>query len=79
MEDKVTDKVVEDKVIVDGLSFVPYIRSCEIQQRVKEIAADLRKDLKGKNLSSSACSTELLSLPPIFSARLPSTMPPSRL
>lgn len=48
MEDKVTDKVVEDKVIVDGLSFVPYIRSCEIQQRVKEIAADLRKDLKGK-------------------------------
>ncbi len=39
---------MEDKVIVDGLTFVPYIRREEIQKEVKRIAAELRKDLEGK-------------------------------
>ena len=39
---------MEDKVIVDGLTFVPYITSEEIRQQVERIAAELRKDLQGK-------------------------------
>lgn len=39
---------MEDKVIVDGLTFVPYLRREEIQQQVKRIGAELHKDLEGK-------------------------------
>lgn len=41
-------KTMEEKVIVDGLTFVPYLRREEIQQQVKRVAAELRKDLEGK-------------------------------
>jgi len=40
--------VMEDKVIVDGLSFVPYLRREEIQEQVKRVASELRRDLEGK-------------------------------
>lgn len=40
---------MEEKVVVDGLTFVPYLRREEIQKRVKEIAADLHRDLEGKH------------------------------
>ena len=39
---------MEDKVIVDGLTFVPYITSEEIRQQVERIAAELRKRPSGK-------------------------------
>lgn len=39
---------MEDKVIVDGLTFVPYLKRDEIQKQVKRIAAELHKDLEGK-------------------------------
>lgn len=39
---------MEDKVIVDGLSFVPYLRIEEIQEQVKRVASELRRDLEGK-------------------------------
>ena len=55
---------MEDKVIVDGLTFVPYITSEEIRQQVERIAAELRKDLQGKGRTSSACSTEPSFSPP---------------
>lgn len=34
---------------VDGLTFVPYLTSDEINKQVKRVAAELREDLKGKN------------------------------
>ena len=37
------------KVTVDGLTFVPYLTSDEINKQVKRVAAELREDLKGKN------------------------------
>lgn len=40
---------MEDKLIVDGLTFVPYLRREDIQQQVNRIAAELRRDLEGKN------------------------------
>ncbi len=39
---------MENKVTVNGLTFVPFITEQEIQKRVKEIAAELREELKGK-------------------------------
>lgn len=39
---------MEDKVIVDGLTFVPYLRKEEIQKEVARVASELRRDLKGK-------------------------------
>ncbi len=39
---------MEDKVIVDGLSFVPYLRREEIQEQVKRVASELRRDLEVK-------------------------------
>ncbi len=41
--------MMEEKVIVDGLTFIPYISRDEIKARVEEIAARLRHDLEGKN------------------------------
>lgn len=40
---------MEEKVIVDGLTFVPYIKRDEIKAQVEKIAADLRRDLEGKS------------------------------
>lgn len=40
---------MDDKVIVDGLTFVPYITREEIDTQVKRVASELRGDLKGKN------------------------------
>lgn len=40
---------MEEKVTVDGLTFVPYIKHEEIQSRVQEIATSLRNDLEGKD------------------------------
>ncbi len=40
---------MDNKVTVDGLTFVPYLTSDEINKQVKRVAAELREDLKGKN------------------------------
>lgn len=41
--------IMEDKVIVDGLTFVPYLKREEIQEQVKRIAAEIREDLSGRS------------------------------
>lgn len=40
---------MDNKVTVDGLTFVPYITRDEIAEQVKRVAGELRDDLKGKN------------------------------
>lgn len=40
---------MDNKVIVDGLTFVPYLTRDEIFKQVKRVADELRGDLKGKN------------------------------
>lgn len=40
---------MEEKVTVDGLTFVPYLRREEIQKQVERVASELRRDLEGKN------------------------------
>lgn len=40
---------MEDKVTVDGLTFVPYLKRDEIQKQVSRVASELRRDLEGKN------------------------------
>ena len=42
MEDK-------EKVVVDGLTFVPYLKREEIQEQVKRVASEIRRDLIGKS------------------------------
>lgn len=39
---------MESRIIVEGLTFVPYITRDRIEARVKEIAGRLKKDLEGK-------------------------------
>lgn len=39
----------DNKVTVDGLTFVPYLKEEEIKKQVQRIAAELRHDLEGKN------------------------------
>lgn len=39
---------MENKVTVDGLTFVPYITRDRIQEQVARVASELRADLKGK-------------------------------
>lgn len=36
---------MENKIIVDGLSFMPYLRREEIQQQVERVASEIRRDL----------------------------------
>ena len=36
------------RIVVEGLTFVPYIPQDKIQERVREIGAELRKELEGK-------------------------------
>lgn len=38
---------MDNKVTVDGLTFVPYITRNQIDRQVKRIASELREDLKG--------------------------------
>lgn len=38
---------MESRIIVDGLSFVPYISNEQIEERVKAIAEQLKNDLEG--------------------------------
>ena len=40
---------MDEKVTVDGLTFVPYITRDEIAAQVKRVADELRNDIKGKN------------------------------
>lgn len=40
---------MDDLVKIDGLSFKPYLKEPEIQREVKRVAAELRRDLEGKN------------------------------
>ena len=37
---------MENKVRVNGMTFVPYLTAEEIQRQVKRIADDLRRDLE---------------------------------
>ena len=39
---------MEEKVKIDGLSFIPFLREKEIQKEVKRVADELRRDLEGK-------------------------------
>lgn len=39
---------MDNKLTVDGLTFVPYLTHDEIQKQVKRVASELREDLKGK-------------------------------
>lgn len=40
---------MEEKIKIDGLSFVPYLKEEEIQREVKRVARELRRDLDGKS------------------------------
>ena len=40
---------MENKLTVDGLTFVPYLTKEEIDKQVQRVAAELHADLKGKN------------------------------
>lgn len=40
---------MEEKVIVDGLTFVPYLRREEIQKQVKRVAEQIREDMAGSS------------------------------
>lgn len=39
---------MDNKVTVDGLTFVPYLTRDEIEKQVNRVASELREDLKGK-------------------------------
>ena len=38
-----------DKVVIDDKTFVPYITNDKIQARIKEVAAEIKKDCESKN------------------------------
>lgn len=40
---------MEEKVVVDGLTFVPYLTREKIQEQVKRVASEIRRDLSGKS------------------------------
>ena len=40
-------KLMEDKVTVNGLTFVPYLKRDEIAAQVRRVAEEMRADLKG--------------------------------
>ena len=39
---------MEEKLVVNGLKFVPYLKHDEIQRQVERVASELRRDLEGK-------------------------------
>ena len=42
-------RAMEEKIIVDGLTFVPYLTHDKISEQVKRVAAEIRADLNGKD------------------------------
>lgn len=40
---------MEEKVKIDGLSFVPFLKEEDIKREVKRVADELNRDLEGKN------------------------------
>ncbi len=40
---------MENKVRVNGMTFVPYLKEEDIKREIKRIAGDLRRDLEGKD------------------------------
>lgn len=40
---------MEEKVKIDGLSFVPYLKEEDIKREVKRVAEELKRDLDGKS------------------------------
>lgn len=40
---------MDNKLIVNGLTFVPYLREEQILEQVKRVASELRRDLEGKS------------------------------
>ena len=57
-----------DKVVIDDKTFVPYITNDKIQARIKEVAAEIKKDCESKN-PLFVCVAHLF-LPPTYSVRL---------
>lgn len=41
--------IMEDKITVNGLTFVPYLRSEQIAEQVKRVAREIRDDLMGRS------------------------------
>ena len=41
-------KLMEERVKIDGLTFVPYLKEEDIQREVKRVAEELKRDLDGK-------------------------------
>lgn len=39
---------MEDKIVVDGLTFVPYLHREEIANQVKRVASEIKRDFEGK-------------------------------
>ena len=39
---------MENKLVVNGLKFVPYLKEDEIMKQVRRVASELRRDLEGK-------------------------------
>ena len=39
---------MENKLVVNGLKFVPYLKEDEIMKQVRRVATELRRDLEGK-------------------------------
>ena len=50
MEEKLMtdDERIAEEVVVDGLTFVPFLKRDEIRRQVKRVASELRRDLEGK-------------------------------
>lgn len=42
-------KQMENKLVVNGLKFVPYLTEDEIMKQVKRVAGEIRRDLEGKS------------------------------
>ena len=52
-----------DKVVIDDKTFVPYITNDKIQARIKEVAAEIKKDCESRTLPKSVsphCCASLL-------------------
>lgn len=48
MEEKLMtdDERIAEEVVVDGLTFVPFLKRDEIRRQVKRVASELRRDLR---------------------------------
>lgn len=59
-----------DKVVIDDKTFVPYITNDKIQARIKEVAAEIKKDCESKNPLFVCVLNGAFILPPTYSVRL---------